>query len=272
MTAVDDTTPFLDVRIQDHIAVIRLNRPQRRNALSEPRMPGEFEDLVDRLNADLQVRAAVLTGEGPAFSAGGDVKTMLARNGPGSGPAAAVPARYERGIQRVTRAMMRLDVPVIAAINGPATGAGLDLACLCDIRIAARSAWMAESFIKLGLVPADGGAWLLPRLVGDARAREMAFTGDPVDAETALAWGLVSQVADDDALMDAALALAGRIARNPPYQLRFAKRLLRASRGQGLDAALDAAGVYQALAQHTRDHVEGVEAALAKRRPEFDGH
>ncbi|GAA5234966.1 crotonase/enoyl-CoA hydratase family protein [Verticiella sediminum] len=264
--------PFLDVEVQEHVAVVRLNRPERRNALSEPGVPGEFEALVDRLNQDMEVRVAILTGAGTAFSSGGNVKTMLARNGPGSGPVAAVPGRYASGIQRVTRALFRLNVPVIAAINGAATGAGLDLACMCDMRIAARSARLAESFIRLGIVPGDGGAWVLPRLIGDARAREMAFTGDAIDADTALAWGLVSQVVDDAGLMPAAMALAARVARNAPYQLRFTKQLFRDCRDMDLDRALEMSGLYQAMSHWTEDHAEGVAAALDKRMPVFKGH
>ena len=263
--------PFLRIMRADHVAVLRMDRPEHRNTLSEDGLADEFESVTAQLSADLDIRAVVLTGSGAAFSAGGNVKTMLARNGPPSGLAAAVPDRYARGIQRVTKAMVGFDVPLIAAVNGPAMGAGLDLACMCDIRIAGRSAKFAESFIKLGLVPGDGGAWLLPRVIGEARAREMAFTGDSIDAETALRWGLISELVDDDQLMATALVLAHRVAVNPPRQIRFTKRLANAARGLSLDEALEMAALYQALAHHTGDHAEGVEALIAKRSPEFVG-
>ena len=121
---------------------------------------------------------------------------------------------YRRGIQRLTLALFNLEVPVIAAVNGHAIGAGLDLACMCDIRIASEKAKFAESFIKLGIIPGDGGAWLLPRIVGMSRAAELAFTGDMIDAQQALAWNLVSRVVPHDELMPAARELAGRIAQH----------------------------------------------------------
>lgn len=278
MTAITDDrspavteAPFFDLSIDRHIAVLRMNRPEQRNTLSAPTVADEMEQLCTKLSADLDVRVAILTGNGPAFSAGGNVKTMLSRHGEKTGPAAAIPARYIQGIQRVTRALARLDVPLVAAVNGPASGAGLDLACMCDIRLASSDATFAESFIRLGLVPGDGGAWFLPRLIGSARAREMAFTGDTIDAQTALRWGLVSEVVAPEMLMEAAQALAARMARNPPYQLRFSKKLFRDAERLGLDDVLEQSALYQALSHRTEDHIEGIEALLAKRPPRFRG-
>src|SRR5690606_8454020 len=213
-------TKFLEVEQQGHVCIIRMNRPEERNALTDEGQFQEFEDLVLRLNADLNVRVAILTGNGPSFCAGGNVKRMLADYGPESGPAAAIPTKYVTGIQRIPMALSRLDVPLLAAVNGAAIGAGCDLACMCDIRIAAENTRFAESFVKLGIIPGDGGSWFLPRLVGLSRAYEMAFTGDIIDAQTALAYGLVSKVVPAEELMGAACELAERIAKNPPYQLR----------------------------------------------------
>jgi enoyl-CoA hydratase/carnithine racemase len=164
-----------------------------------------------------------------------------------------------------------IEVPVIAAVNGPAIGAGCDLACMCDIRIAGESAKFAESFVKLGLVPGDGGAWLLPRVIGFSRACEMAFTGDMIDAAQALACGLVSKVVPDADLLDAARSLAARIAANPPHAVRMTKRLFREAQRASLSAILDTSAAAQALCHATADHHEAVSAFLEKRPPLFKG-
>jgi len=171
----------------------------------------------------------------------------------------------------VSLAFDRLEVPVIAAVNGPAIGAGCDLACMCDIRIAAESARFAESFVKLGIVPGDGGAWLLPRAVGYSKACEMAFTGDTLGAAEALACGLVSKVVPDAELMKEARALAERIAANPPHAVRMTKRLMREGRNVQLATLLELSAAMQSLAHATADHKEAVAAFLEKRKPEFKG-
>ena len=168
----------------------------------------------------------------------------------------AVRNEYRNGIQRIPKAMWALDVPVIAAINGPAIGAGLDLTCMCDLRIASDTASFAESFVRVGIVPGDGGAWLLPRAVGAAKAAEMAFTGDPISAAEALACGLVSRVVPADQLMSEAMTLASRIARNPAGILRMTKRLLREGVHNTLESVLETSASYQALAHMSPDHHE----------------
>ncbi len=168
-------------------------------------------------------------------------------------------------------ALAQLDVPLIAAVNGAAIGAGCDLACMCDIRIAADDARFAESFVKLGIIPGDGGSWFLPRIIGLARTYEMAFTGDTLDAATALQWNLVSSVVPAAQLMDAACQLAERIAVNPPQQVRFAKRLIREGLHQRLEAMLEFSRLYQTLSHRTADHQEGIAALLEKRPPVFHG-
>ncbi|MCW1385126.1 enoyl-CoA hydratase-related protein, partial [Novosphingobium sp. KCTC 2891] len=173
--------------------------------------------------------------------------------------------------QRLPLLFEAIEVPVIAAVNGPAIGAGCDLACMCDVRIASDKAKFAESFVKLGIVPGDGGAWLLPRIVGFSKASEMAFTGDLMDAAEALACGLVSRVVPAGELMDAARALAARIAANPPHAVRMTKRLIRESRLASLSAILEASAAAQALCHTTRDHHEAVAAFLEKRTPVFTG-
>ena len=160
---------------------------------------------------------------------------------------------------------------MIAAINGPAIGLGNDVACLADMRIAADSAVFGATFLKVGLVPGDGGAWILPRTIGMARAAELFFTGDTIDAATALSWGLVSKVVPADQLLDEARALAGRICRQPPDVLRMTKKLMREGQGASFDAIMDMSAAMQALAHMTKDHQEAVAAFFEKRTPEFKG-
>jgi enoyl-CoA hydratase/carnithine racemase len=253
------------------VALITLNQPESRNAISDPAVIDALVGAIERIDADLSVRAAILTGAGTAFSSGGNVKKM----NDGGGLADRLPVQtrrhYKGGIQRIPLAFDKLEVPIIAAVNGPAVGAGCDLACMCDIRIAGASARFAESFVKLGIIPGDGGAWLLPRAVGFSKASEMAFTGDAIDAEEALACGLVSRVVPDEELLPAAKALAQRIAANPPHALRMTKRLLREGRQTSLATLLEFSAGLQALAHATADHKEAVAAFLAKRPPEFTG-
>jgi len=253
------------------IVTLTLNRPEQRNALTAPEEFEAFVEACARINADRTVCAVILTGAGKAFCAGGNVKDMRARSGLAAGSPYELRGRYRDGIQRIPLALYELEVPTIAAVNGPAIGAGCDLACMCDMRIAGESARFAESFVKLGIVPGDGGAWLLPRAVGLAKAYEMAFTGDAIDSQEALACGLVSQRVPDDALMEAARALAERIARNPPHALRLTKRLLREGQHVRLDTLLELSAAFQALSHHTEDHQEALAAFFEKRPGSYKG-
>ena len=252
------------------IVVLTLNQPESRNPISGEDMIDALVDALDQLNADPSVRCAILTAAGTAFSSGGNVKAMADALDSRATAPTDTRGYYKSGIQRIPLAFERLDVPIIAAVNGPAIGAGCDLACMCDIRIAAESARFAESFVKVGIVPGDGGAWLLPRVVGYSKASEMAFTGDMLSAAEALACGLVSRVVPDAELMDAAMALAGRIAANPSKAVRMTKRLIREGRHTRLDTLLELSAVMQALAHTTPDHREAVTSFVEKRKPEFN--
>ena len=210
----------------------------------------------------------VLTGAGPVFSSGGNVKDMQKYQG-NTIPTEVIRDEYRHGIQRIPKALYPLDVPVIAAVNGPAIGAGLDLTCMCDIRIASETALFAESFVRVGIVPGDGGAWLLPRVVGMSKACEMSFTGEAIKAPEALACGLVSRVVPPDQLMPEAMALAQKIAANPGTVLRMTKRLLREGEKSSLESLLELSAAYQAIAHHTADHHEAVRAFVEKRPPRF---
>ena len=253
------------------IVTMTLNAPERRNPVSEPGMVDEIVASLTRIQADRSVRVAILTGAGTAFSSGGDVRAMKAAAEQRVQAPVHTPAYYKSGIQRIPLAFERLDVPIIAAVNGPAVGAGLDLACMCDMRIAGQSARFAESFVKMGIIAGDGGAWLLPRIVGYSKACEMAFTGDMLNAQEALACGLISQVVPDEDLLAATRALGERIAANPPHAVRLTKRLLMEGRHVRLDTLLEMAAGMQSLAHATADHREAVEAFLDKRVPRFTG-
>lgn len=254
------------------IAKLTLNRPQERNALGSLEDCQALVEAVERANADPELSCVIVTGAGSAFCAGGNVKKMLDRDGMTRRETpVATRDNYKRGIQRIPLALWNIEVPTIAAVNGPAIGAGCDLACMCDIRIASERAQFAESFVKVGLVPGDGGAWLLPRVVGFSKAAEMTFTGETLDATQALACGLVSQVVPHDELLPAAYRLAARIAESAPRALRLAKRLLRESCHARLTDILELSAAYQALAHETSDHEEAVRAFIEKRPPKFTG-
>jgi enoyl-CoA hydratase/carnithine racemase len=261
--------PFLQIEREGGIVTVRMNHPDTRNALTTPGQIQEFVDLCAELRRDNSVRVMVLTGNGSAFCAGGNVKDMHERGGIFAGSPYALRNTYRDGIQRIPLALYELDIPVIAAVNGPAIGAGLDLACMCDIRLAAPKAIFAESFVRLGIVPGDGGAWLLPRIIGIPKASLMAFTGDAIDATKALEWGLVEQVCTHETLQSEAQALARRIASNPGHALRLCKRLLREGQHMRLDSLLELSAAYQALAHHTEDHLEAVSAFVDKRDPHY---
>jgi enoyl-CoA hydratase/carnithine racemase len=248
-----------------------LNLPDLRNAISDVGIIDAIVDAVTATNNDQSIRAVILTGAGSAFSAGGNVKAMAAGEGLFGGAGHTQRIGYREGIQRIPRAMYSLEVPVIAAVNGPAVGAGCDLAMMCDLRVASSTAFFAESFVKLGIIPGDGGAWFLPRIIGPARAAEMALTGDRVDAATALDWGMVSQVVDPDELLPTARALAARVAVNPPVAVRMTKKLLRESSQQTLDQLLELSAAMQGLAHQTDDHREAVAAMLEKRPGVYTG-
>ena len=264
------TDPIL-YEARDHIAILTLNRPEKLNPISAPDMIEALLAMLDRLEHDHSVRVAIITGAGKGFSSGGDVRKMDGKSGINDVKAVRTRHLYRHGIQRLPRAFAALEVPVIAAVNGPAYGAGFDLTCMCDLRIASQSAVFAESFVKLGLVAGDGGSWLLPRVIGFSKACEMALTGDPINADEALACGLVSKVVPDSELMSEALKLAARIATNPPYAVRMTKRLLWEGREMSLAALLDLAGSMQSLMHLTEDHLDAVQAFVEKRKPIVTG-
>jgi len=259
---------FLKTQRDGAIQILTMSQPETRNALTGNTAVDELVAACSAIRLDTSIRVVVLTAEGPVFSSGGNVKDMLRFQNQKLLPE-TIREEYRNGIQRLPRALYNLDVPVICAINGPAIGAGLDLTCMCDIRIASEKATFAESFVKVGIVPGDGGAWLLPRAVGMSKAAEMAFTGDSLSAQEALACGLVSRVVAPEKLMEETLNLANKIAANPGGVMRMTKRLLREGERSTLDSLLEISAGYQAIAHMTPDHHEAVNAFIEKRPPKF---
>jgi len=253
------------------VMVWTLDRGDRLNALPDLGDGEAFAGACETVNADPSVRCVVLTGAGRAFSAGGDLKAMRDRRDMFAGTGTDIRERYRRVVHRIVRSLYGLEVPLIAAVNGPAMGLGCDIAGLADIRIASDAASFGVPFLKLGILPGDGGAWLMPRNIGYARAAEMLFTSRVLDAATAHEWGLVNRVVPADRLMDEAMATAGEVAAQAPQALRMTKALLRQGRDATFDQILETTAAMQALAHLTDDHLEGVNAVLDKRPGDFTG-
>lgn len=250
--------------------ILTINDPATRNALS-PALTRALVVACENANADMSISCVILTAAGDVFCAGGNIKDMYARANHFRGNAAEIRRTYQNGVQTIARALYDLEVPSIAAVNGAAMGAGMDFATMCTMRIASERAKFAESFIKLGLTSAAGGAWFLNRAIGTSAAAEMALTGDTIDAARALEIGLVNRVVPHDMLLDEARALAARITRHPAHSIRLNTRLMRESARLDLSAALELASAMQAVVQQTDDQYEAVAAAVEKRRPSYKG-
>jgi enoyl-CoA hydratase/carnithine racemase len=265
------SSDILLFEIENHVATLTLNQPETRNSISEFKMIDAIVSACDELNQNPDIRVAILTGAGSAFCSGGNVKDMRDKKGMFAGTSDELADNYRNGIQRIPLALSQVEIPLIAAINGPAIGAGCDLTCMCDIRIASEKAKFAESFIKVGIIPGDGGAWFLPRIIGISRASQMALTGQMIDAPTALKWNLVSEVVEHDVLMQRANELAQQIACNPPQVIRATKRLLKLGQTMELPELLHESATVQAQMHGTQDHIEAVNAFLEKRPAHFKG-
>ncbi|HEV3123683.1 MAG TPA: enoyl-CoA hydratase-related protein [Candidatus Dormibacteraeota bacterium] len=250
------------------VLLLTMNRPEALNALM-PSMTDEMRRTVEDAVTDSDVRALVITGAGRAFSAGGDVKNMAAQTGrrtPND-----VRRRIREGTGPLIMAIATIEKPVVAAVNGLAYGGGFSIAMACDIVYAARSARFAQAFVKRGLVPDTGSTWFLPRLIGPWRARELMFTGEPVDAERASALGLVNRVCDDATVLDEAIALAEKLAAGPTMAIGMIKTLVSEGMRGDLRQAIDAEADAQGIAMESEDFREGVAALLDKRDPAFQG-
>ena len=265
----DETAEVL-VDYQGHIAIVTLNRPQARNAYSSL-MIRQIVSTLDELELNPEVRVLILTGAGSAFSAGGDLKLMRDKEGMFQGEALELRSRYMQEIHQVPRRLARFSKPVIAAINGAAIGAGLDLSLMCDLRISAQSAKFGSTFVKVGLIPGDGGAYYLTRVIGLAKALELTLTGRVISSQEAFNMGIISRVVADEQLMESALELAQEIAQNAPIAVQLTKAAAYQSLNASPEGALQIAAGFQGIAQNTSDHLEGVQAILERRAPKFTG-
>lgn len=257
--------------IEKGIAHLVLDRDDIRNAYSEDDILEEMLDAIGQAQSNPDARVFVLSAAGRAFSAGGNIKDMKDKKGMFGGGTAGTRRGYIEGIQQVPKALYALDIPSISAVQGPAIGAGCDLALYCDITICSTKAKFGETFINVGIIPGDGGAWIVPRRVGIQRAAELIFTGRIVDAKEAAEIGLAMECVEPDALMPRVMELATHIAGRPPLTARMLKSLLRQSHSASLYDFLDNCAAVQAVAHSTDDHIEAVTAMLEKREPNFVG-
>ena len=258
----------LGYAILEQVAYLTLNRPERKNAIGGT-MREDIIAAFARAEADPDVRAIVLTGAGSAFCAGGDVKDFARAFEQGIGR--PLKEKIEPVRDRIVLAIFEATKPVIAAVNGPAAGAGMNIALAADIRLASTTALFSQAFVRRGVHPDFGGTYFLPRMVGLEKACELMFTGDSIDAEEALRLGIVSRVVAPDQLMPAAAQLAARIAAGPPIAIRLVKRCLRQSANASLRDTLERETAAQNLCFDTEDAREGMRAFVEKRAPVFRG-
>lgn len=252
---------------EDGVALITLNRPRKRNAFNRE-MIRLWLDALEQCRQRDDIQVVVVTGAGDeAFCSGGDVGDMA----PGErGPWDTKDYLWD-AIHRIPLKLGELDKPVLCALNGAATGAGLDMALMCDLRFAARQTRVGETYIKVGLVPGDGGAYFLPRLVGVPKALELLWTGELIDADEALRLGIVNRLYPRESLLEDTLKLAGKLARGPSRATRLTKRLVYQCQNLDLATSLDLVSSHMGLVTRGAEHQEGVNAFLEKRRPDFPG-
>jgi 2-(1,2-epoxy-1,2-dihydrophenyl)acetyl-CoA isomerase len=254
--------------VKDGVATLTLNRPDRLNALGDT-LRDDLQDALTQASDDPEVRVMIVTGAGKGFCSGGDVKAMSERRESGSGR--PLMEKVAPGRDRTVLAMRDSPKPIIAAVNGAAAGAGMNLALACDMRLASTAAKFAQAFVRRGLHPDWGGTYFLPRIVGTAKAAEMIFTGEIIDAQEALRLGIVSAVHPPEELMPAAHALARKIADGPPIAIRLAKRAIYHNLDSDLRQALEFETFAQNICFDTEDAAEGIRAFVEKRPPSFRG-
>ncbi|PLX71664.1 MAG: enoyl-CoA hydratase [Azoarcus sp.] len=256
------TDALLDV--SNRVATLTLNRHDVRNALTGTGLIEDIITVAEWINRCDEVSVLVITGAGSAFSSGGNVKDMADRGGDFAGDVAEVATRYRRGIQRIPLALQQVEVPIIAAVNGPAIGAGFDLANMADIRIASEKAKFGETFLNLGIIPGDGGAWFMQRLIGYQRAFELTLSGRIVGAVEAKEIGIVLDVVAPEELMSRAGEIAARFAAQPPKAVRLTKRLMKMAQRMELKDFLDLSAAFQGMCNNEPEHLDAVRKMLEK--------
>ncbi len=254
------TDALLD--IANRVVTLTLNRHDVRNALTGTHLIADIVAAAEWVNREDAVSVLILTGAGSAFCSGGNIKDMAERSGDFAGEVAEVASGYRRGIQRIPLALQQLEIPIIAAVNGPAIGAGFDLANMADIRLASSQAAFGETFLNLGLIPGDGGAWFLQRLIGYQQAFELTLSGRMITAVEARELGIVLEVVEPQQLMARARELAACFARQPPRALRLTKRLMKMAQRMELKDFLDLCASFQGQCHHEPEHLEAVRRLL----------
>jgi 2-(1,2-epoxy-1,2-dihydrophenyl)acetyl-CoA isomerase len=258
---------YVQSQVVDKVATIRLNRPEKLNAFTDD-MITSWVGLLEEYRTSADVNVIVITGAGRAFTTGGDVGKFDAY---ASNTAAGIKARLTENVQRLALKVQEIDKPVIAAVNGLATGGGVDVALMCDLRFAARSAKFAETYVRMGLIPGAGGAYYLPRIVGAAKALELFWSCDYIDADEAQRIGLVNRVFDDERLAEETQAFARKLAQGAPLAVRLVKKLIYQGISSDLRGALDMVASNMPVVRLSEDHKEAVAAFREKRAPVFTG-
>lgn len=284
------THQFIEVREVDGVMIITMDDPTTRNAIGSE-MAGEINKELDRLESDSSLRAVVITGRDPSFCSGANVKRMNQANEAAQGhppiPDDVTPWEYAdakwresektraqdeiEGVRFLPLRLHNLQKPSIAAVNGYAMGLGMGIALSCDIRIASENARFSETFVRRGLIPADGSCWQLPRMIGLGNTFMLQYTGDIIDPQEAYRLGIVNKVTPHGDLMEVTMDLATRLANGPTYSMALIKRLIQKSLHVGLAESLRLAGPAQEIARQTEDHKEGVRAFVEKRQPVYKG-
>lgn len=257
--------------VKDEVLWISLNRPEAMNAFSDEMIEGLVK-AIKKAEEDLSIRLSVITGSGKAFCAGGDIKAMEEKTGMFAGDSKELKERYQKGIQQIPLAIESVNKPIIAMVNGAAIGAGLDLACMCDIRVGSEYAKFGETFAKLALVPGDGGSYFLQRVVGFSKAMEMTLTGSIYNARQAKEMGLLNEVAEAEDLKARVQVYIDAIKLTAPKAVAFGKAALKAAYHEELAPMLDTLSTYQGETQRTDDHFEAIKAFKEKRKPVWKGH
>jgi len=258
--------PHILYQTEGNIAILTINRPEAKNAFS-PEMLTLWRQFIEEAKADDNVRVMIVTGKGDTFCSGGDIREMAE----GRIRSWDMKKFLWEGAHRIIFALEDLDKPIIAAINGAAMGAGLDMAIMCDLRVCSDRAKLSESYILMGLAPGDGGAYFLPRLIGIGKALELLLTGDVLSPQEALGIGLVNRVVPHDRLMEETMILVEKIASKPPLAIRMMKRAVYQAQTSTLRSHLDYISSQLALLSETEDHQEAARSFLEKRKPVFVG-
>ncbi|WP_413568310.1 enoyl-CoA hydratase-related protein [Bdellovibrio sp. HCB117] len=270
MNFYSENFTHLKTQLSGHVLWLTLDNVEQSNAISLE-MVDSLTRVLRHADFDPQVRVIVIKGEGPTFCAGGDVKAMQNKTGMFAGESNELRMRYIHGIQQIPKCIEELSKPLIAMVNGPAIGAGCDLAMMCDLRVGTVKSKFGETFVKLGLVPGDGGTFFLQRVIGFSKAMQMSLTGDLIAGEEAQRWGLLNYFVEEAQLEVETRQLAEKIANNAPVAVQMTKKAMKMAYLNDLHTILDLSAAYQGITQRTADHFTALQAMKEKKAPEFSG-